>query len=371
MTKATLGRPSTWKMRIGDNRNLLVAIVLLLAVVSVGTLGACSSATSDAGSSDASESSKASDDWPTSGLAAMLPTPEGTSCDISSDDDDYFSAHVGGYDQEMYEAYAEACKDAGFTVDGDEGSSSYSAYNSDGYKLRLSFWDSDEELSISLEDPIANDPITWPKAGVGSLLPEPASLTGEVTIDMSEDFYADITNITPDDFKDYVDACMAAGFSVDYDRGDTYFYASNANGSDLMLDYVGFNTMTVDVMCDDDSPDANATGPATVNTTEESDAADADTDTQSSDSGEVTPSFKEAMDSYEEFFNQYAEFMQRYSDEGYPASMLQDYMNMLQQYNDCMEKLDAIDEDSLSAADEAYYLEVMARIEQKLLEAMS
>ncbi len=39
------------------------------------------------------------------------------------------------------------------------------------------------------------------------------------------------------------------------------------------------------------------------------------------------------------------------------------------QYTGTMEKLDAIDESKLSPADDAYYIEVMARIEVKLLQA--
>lgn len=65
------------------------------------------------------------------------------------------------------------------------------------------------------------------------------------------------------------------------------------------------------------------------------------------------------MDSYEQFFDQYVEFMKKYKDSGDSISMLADYTKMMQQYTDTMNKLNAIDQNSLSAADEAYYLEVM------------
>ena len=42
---------------------------------------------------------------------------------------------------------------------------------------------------------------------------------------------------------------------------------------------------------------------------------------------------------------------------------------MMAQYTETMEKLEAIDERKLSPADDAYYIEVMARIEVKLLQA--
>ena len=83
----------------------------------------------------------------------------------------------------------------------------------------------------------------------------------------------------------------------------------------------------------------------------------------------VTPEFKESMDSYEAFFNEYCEFMKAMSDDPTNFNYLLEYTDMLTQYADTMEKLDAIDEKELSPADDAYYIEVMARIEIKLLEA--
>ena len=50
--------------------------------------------------------------------------------------------------------------------------------------------------------------------------------------------------------------------------------------------------------------------------------------------------------------------------------MLTDYMSMMTRYTETMEKLDAIDEDTLSTAENAYYLEVMLRINAKLAAAI-
>lgn len=88
----------------------------------------------------------------------------------------------------------------------------------------------------------------------------------------------------------------------------------------------------------------------------------------SQNSGEVTVDFKTAMDSYEQFFNEYVEYMKTIEgtdDAGVIVGAMGDYMT---QYADTMSKLDAIDEDSLSPADYAYYMEVHGRIMQKLAE---
>ena len=86
------------------------------------------------------------------------------------------------------------------------------------------------------------------------------------------------------------------------------------------------------------------------------------------DSGVVTPSFKETMDSYEAFFDSYIDFMKKYKENPSDLTMLSEYADYMSKYNDYMSKISAIDSDNLSAADLAYYSEVHARIMKKLAE---
>ncbi len=85
----------------------------------------------------------------------------------------------------------------------------------------------------------------------------------------------------------------------------------------------------------------------------------------------VTPEFREAMDSYEAFFDEYIAFMQGLGQEDDGLAFLLRYAEMLGRYEEAMEAMDAIDEDSLSTADELYYLEVLSRISEKLLAVSS
>ena len=73
------------------------------------------------------------------------------------------------------------------------------------------------------------------------------------------------------------------------------------------------------------------------------------------------------MDRYEDFFDEYIAFMKKYQNSSDAMEMLDDYMNYLDKYMETMEALNDIDEDSLSDADAAYYVEVMARISKKLM----
>lgn len=85
----------------------------------------------------------------------------------------------------------------------------------------------------------------------------------------------------------------------------------------------------------------------------------------------VTPEFKQTMDAYEKFYDDYIAFMKKYnSGEGDMMSMLNDYMTMMSNLEEWSRKIDAIDESKLSVADDAYYLLVTLRIEQKLLSMM-
>ena len=85
----------------------------------------------------------------------------------------------------------------------------------------------------------------------------------------------------------------------------------------------------------------------------------------------VTPEFKAQMDEYEAFFDEYVEFMQKYSESDNPVALMSEYLDFMQKYTKAMEALDAIDESTLSDADSLYFAQVMLRIDEKLLAAVS
>ena len=92
------------------------------------------------------------------------------------------------------------------------------------------------------------------------------------------------------------------------------------------------------------------------------------------DSSDVTPEFKEFMDSYETFMNGYCDFMKNYNDTAASgdatalANMLGDLSNLTQREAEWLDKINAVDQSTLSTADLNYYIEVTTRISQRLLE---
>jgi len=83
----------------------------------------------------------------------------------------------------------------------------------------------------------------------------------------------------------------------------------------------------------------------------------------------VDPELKAFLDSYEDFMDEYVEFMKKYMDDpGNAVSMLSDYAVIMEKYSDFAEKIEAYDEEEMSTEDAKYYLEVVNRCNQKMLE---
>lgn len=92
-------------------------------------------------------------EWPKSGLADKLPKPDCQYGEIDFDEDDFFEANVEKTSADDYRSYIKACEDKGFTVDAEKSNSSYTAADSEGYKLDLYYNSYDKGLRISLDAP--------------------------------------------------------------------------------------------------------------------------------------------------------------------------------------------------------------------------
>lgn len=330
-------------------RGCLVAVVVVAALLVIAGVSRCG------GGGDERL------DWPTSGLATMLPKPDSDAGSVIVNSDESFSASVDDYTQEKYDSYVAQCQEMGFTVEVENGTGTYAAYSEEGYHLSLTFFDSSAgSMNVTLDAPIEMGTISWPTAGAGSLVPAPTSTTGSIDSDSSGFFFAYVGETSAEDYTAYVDACSDAGFNVDYDRGDTWYGADNADGVSLRVEYHGFNTMSVRV----DVPDGTEAEPAA-----EGEAVSTETTTPTTDASGVNPDFKVTMDGYESYINEYIDFINTYnSDPNNVVGMLAQYNEMMQEYANWTEQIDAIDESSLSAADLAYYTEVMGRVNARLLE---
>ncbi len=315
--------------------------------------------------------------WPTTGIATNIPKPSNKYGSIIINDDESFHASLDKVSSSDYEKYVVACKDMGYTIDGKTDSSGYEAFNSEGYKLDISFYDSLENMDIGLDAPIAAKEFKWPNSETAKQIPNPKSNVGKIEWENANGFVIYVSNTTKDDYAEYVEKCLDAGFTVDYCKGDTYYYADNADGYHLDLRYEGNDTMFVRL----DAPDEKETTTEETTASETSEPAEETTKeskekTETAAASETVgtseelvdgmrPSFKEAMDSYEVFYDQYCEFMKSYDSSD--LTMLAEYTKLLAKASDVDKKFEAWDETEMNDKETAYYLEVNNRVMQKLL----
>ena len=215
--------------------------------------------------------------------------------------------------------------------------------------------------------------ITWPDSTAGQMLPVPEDLSaGYILSDSDTDLYVYLGKVSQEDYNNYVDKCKENGFNIDYDSGNDQYDAYNTDGYSLSINYDSDRRMmTISLnppVETTTTPEATPEPAETAETPDETTTEEPSTDDTSSE--EVDPDFKATMDSYETTINNYCDFMEKYNNAGPEdtAAMLADYTSYLQQYTETIDALNSIDEDSLSAADLAYYIEVNGRISQRLLE---
>ena len=88
---------------------------------------------------------------------------------------------------------------------------------------------------------------------------------------------------------------------------------------------------------------------------------------KSAQSSDIRPEFKQMIDEYEAFFNSYVAFMKRYEESG-TLEMVTEYLDMLGKLNAYQEKLDAVEDMEMNAAEQEYYTQAVLRINKKMLE---
>lgn len=337
--------------------------------------------------------------WTDIVLCDVLPEPESNLGEIYYNSGKMLSIEIHKVSEHEYRSYVEQCKEEGFTVESEQETDSFEAYNKEGYKLQLSYYKSKKELDISLEAPMEMTEFQWPDSALVKLLPVPESGIGKISSESSGHFSIYVGETTLTEFNKYVSACSEKGFRIDYKRGDDFYYADNEDGYSLSLKYEGNSIMYVSIK--EPSSDESAgsvsediggteggepsatTVTVTVTPTQTLTLTPEPTPTLTPtpkatptltpepviETG-VTPEFKEAMDRYEKFFDEYIAFMKKYEDSDNTVAMLADYAKYMYEYAEIMDKLTEIDMDELSAADKAYYLEVYTRINKKLLDAV-
>ena len=103
--------------------------------------------------------------------------------------------------------------------------------------------------------------------------------------------------------------------------------------------------------------------------TDSAETSNSDDDSSELDSGLLSPEFKKTMDDYEAWFDHYCDVMQRYKEDSSNLELLSEMTDLLTEETKMLEELENMDQSEMNTAELAYYIDVTARIEKKLLEA--
>lgn len=98
----------------------------------------------------------------------------------------------------------------------------------------------------------------------------------------------------------------------------------------------------------------------------ENDSSTVESTTEQSNS--IRPDFKAAMDSYEKFMNDYVAFMKKYEKNPSDIGLITDYAKYMRDYAKFVNDYEKWESEDMNTAETAYYIDVQARINKKLLE---
>lgn len=188
-------------------------------------------------------------EWPSTEICNLLPVPESNKGEISHNDEEQLRITVYDLSEEQCNAYVEACKENGFVIDSITDSISYEAFNESGFHLELRYYEiSERGLYIVCDAPMEMETIRWPDTKLVNQIPVPKTDLGKIDNESGSSFTVYIGNTTPEEYADYVDACVEKGFTEGlYTRDKAHFHGENSNGSTISVDYIGFSIMKIDV----------------------------------------------------------------------------------------------------------------------------
>lgn len=227
----------------------LICVVIMLAVYGVESITTAITAAKDiaANEQEKQQAQSVTYEWPSVGLNQYLPIPPTEYGNIKTDDETRFNIEIYQVSSEDFEGYVKNCKEKGFTISTTKTDSVFYAYHAEQYELDIFYWEDKETMDIFLDAPLKMSEIKWPDSKLVKQIPQPESLTGNIRWENSEYFGVYIANTTPEQYNEYVDRCIEAGFTIDYSRGDKTFHAYNKAGYYLVVEQHLFDKIYISI----------------------------------------------------------------------------------------------------------------------------
>ncbi|MGM9947921.1 DUF6591 domain-containing protein [Floccifex sp.] len=166
---------------------------------------------------------------------------EYTSGKMKESSTEYFDFYIYDISPVQFQNYLEQCKET-YTIDIEEYEDWFNGFNVDGVQLTLSYNDM-KRLEIIVEYPMEMEEIEW----IDDRIPKPSSLVGYIEYQNENGFMVYISNMTKNDFKEYVQSCKEYGFNKELSEFENSFYARNKKNLYINVNYEGYNVISISV----------------------------------------------------------------------------------------------------------------------------
>ena len=227
------------KHRVSKNKKQLYAKRICLSLVCILVFVWCGVVMSEQSSSRYAA-------WPTQGLGSDLPEPEGKLKYTSSTPSGFsatFSAKKADYDQ-----YVKKCKESGYSIDAEETDDSYLAYDENDNKLSVEYSKYSDDIRVDLDKGFTWRDFDWPDSELLKSVPVPTAEKSCLDELSKNGISIYVGEVTREQFEDYVQECINAGFEGYFRNGSDDFYGSNTKEKKrVKVDFQRNSQMYIDV----------------------------------------------------------------------------------------------------------------------------
>lgn len=231
--------------KVNSNTILAMMCFIVILLIAYGTSYLIAPKVVNASTESDYTESKQTFEWPETGLSLFLPQPDSEYGEIKTDNNERFSFELYQATAEQFESYVKECKQMGFTIGETKTDSIFYSHNSEKYSLDIFYFDYDSTITVYLDAPMKMAEIRWPNNELVNQIPKPIYLVGNISTEKSDCFGVYIDSVSNEQFNEYVDECISAGFDIDYVRDDDYFSAFNNRGTHLSVEKEIFNVMCI------------------------------------------------------------------------------------------------------------------------------
>ena len=184
--------------------------------------------------------------WDNIFLKDIIPIFPNIPDEIVDNTTDSLWVYIEDINSTVFSKYVKECHTMGFDIEITNSSTTFSAYNKDGYDLSLYL--KDNVLRVMLSAPPETYELSWPVNELCDTLPKPKSLLGFYNDRISDTYlFIQLSNFTIEDYNFYRDECVDAGFNVSIYKTDTVFRAKNKDGTELKLIYHEYEVMDISI----------------------------------------------------------------------------------------------------------------------------